>query len=414
MSQSEWVGERSRRWLAELAAREAQLRPVSDALFNAAGLRPGDSVLDVGCGPGTTTEPAFRAVQPGGRVTGLDVSPEMIEAAQERFGRLRIGWLLADVVTAELPEQAYDVVLSRFGLMFFSDPLAAFTRLAAATRPGGRLCAAVWRRRTESPFFSVPYDAVLADLLRGGAEVVEPDPDGNSCSLGAVAPTTELLTAAGWSDVHWDARDDRLYAGGAGSVVEAAALAPEIGPVHALLEGRSDVERRSAVRALVEAFTPWFDGRGVALPGGFWILTARRRRPSEVVARPPGHLLQGQAVTVRVGEAGIADAAADVLDVADLDPASSQLGARRLDVGDDEVQALDRTRRHRVQGGHSRADDNGAGRAGRGQLYDPQAGKRPDVDVECETELLGVERLGPVHVADRHRDELELHVHGDS
>lgn len=280
MSQSEWVGERSRRWLGELAAREAQLLPVSHALFAAAGLGPGERVLDVGCGPGTTTEPAFRAVQPGGQVTGLDVSPEMISAARDRFAGAEIDWLVADVITAELPEQAYDVVLSRFGLMFFSDPPAAFTRLVAATRPGGRLCAAVWRRRTESPFFSVPYEAVLADLRRHGAEVVEPDPDGSSCSLGAVAPTTALLIAAGWSDVRWEARDDRLYAGGPVSVAEAAALAPEIGPVHALLEGRSDAERRSAVRALEEAFTPWFDGRGVALPGGFWILTARRPGPA--------------------------------------------------------------------------------------------------------------------------------------
>jgi SAM-dependent methyltransferase len=276
VSQSEWVGERSRRWLAELAAREAQLAPVSDALFAAAGLEPGERVLDVGCGPGTTTEPAFRAVQPGGRVTGLDVSPEMIAAARDRFPDLGIDWAVADVVEAELPAQAYDVVLSRFGVMFFSDPPAAFARLAAATRPGGRLCMAVWRRRTESPFFSVPYDAVLADLRRSGADVVEPDPDGSSCSLGAVAPTTELLTAAGWSDVRWEGRDDVLYAGGAGSVSEAAALAPEVGPVFALLEGCSAAERQSAVRAIEQAFAPWFDGRGVALPGGFWIVSARR------------------------------------------------------------------------------------------------------------------------------------------
>jgi SAM-dependent methyltransferase len=276
MSETDWVGERSIRWLAGLAEREAQLAPVSDALFAAAGLRPGERVLDVGCGPGTTTEPAFRAVQPGGRVTGVDVSPQMIEAARQRFAGSGAEWMVADVVDARLPEQAYDVVLSRFGVMFFSDPLAAFRNLAAATRPGGRLCMAVWRRRPDSPFFAVPFDAVLADLRRGGAKVVEPDPDASSSSLGAPGPTTELLTAAGWSEVGWEAREDLLRVGGAGSIADAAEAATRVGQVFTLLEGRSEAERRSALRALEQAFAPWADGHGVALPGGFWIVTARR------------------------------------------------------------------------------------------------------------------------------------------
>ncbi|WP_375424009.1 class I SAM-dependent methyltransferase [uncultured Friedmanniella sp.] len=276
MAQSEWVGERSRRWLAGLSVREAQLAPVSLPLFAAAGLGPGERVLDVGCGPGTTTEPAFRAVQPGGRVTGMDVAPEMIDAARDRFAGLDIDWLVGDAVSTPLPEAAYDVVLSRFGVMFFSDPLAAFGRLAAATRPGGRLCAAAWRRRPESPFFAVPYAAVLSDLRRGGADVVEPDPDGSSFSLGATDPASALLMAAGWSDVTWEARDDRLYVGGPGSVADAAAAAVEVGSTFTLLEDRTDEERRSALIALEQALEPWFDGRGVALPGGFWVVSARR------------------------------------------------------------------------------------------------------------------------------------------
>lgn len=276
MSETDWVGERSRRWLAGLQVREAQLAPVSDALFAAAALQPGERVLDVGCGPGTTTAPAFRAVQPGGRVTGLDVSPEMVDAGRERFAGLGIDWLVADAVDADLPEGAYDVVLSRFGVMFFTDPPEAFRRLAAATRPGGRLCLAVWRRRTDSPFFAVPFDAVLTDLRRQGVDLVEPDPDASSSSLGATGPTTDLLTAVGWSDVRWEPREDLLHVGGPGSVAEAAAAAVQVGQVFTLLEGRSEAERQSALRALEQALAPWHDGHGVALPGGFWIVTARR------------------------------------------------------------------------------------------------------------------------------------------
>ena len=166
----EWSGERVARWLRQAPGLERQLAPVSEVLFEAARLRPGESVLDVGCGTGPTTFAAARAVGPTGRVWGLDVSGEMLAAARAVAGERAdaaaapVDWVEADAVTWLAEAAAHDVVLSRFGVMFFSAPLAAFTNLARATRAGGRLAFASWRRRDESELFAVPLHATLGVL----------------------------------------------------------------------------------------------------------------------------------------------------------------------------------------------------------------------------------------------------------
>ncbi len=150
--------------MARWQARVGGLKPVADVLFAAANLRTGERVLDVGCGTGVTTHWAAREVGPSGRVVGLDISADMLAAAAAepaRDGAAPVEWVTADAVTWPPTPDAFDVVLSRFGVMFFSDPTAAFTRLATATRSGGRLAMTVWARRDDSDLFAVPLRAAL-------------------------------------------------------------------------------------------------------------------------------------------------------------------------------------------------------------------------------------------------------------
>jgi SAM-dependent methyltransferase len=268
--------ERVRRWIIGARQREGQMAPVSAELFAAADLRPGESVLDVGCGTGTTTTRAARVVGPTGHVTGSDISPVMIDTARESAEVQGISWLVADAETYEFGEAGHDAVISRFGVMFFPDPVAAFANLARATRPGGRLVAAVWQTRDKVPLFDLPYVTAAEVLDRLGLEYEPVGIADNQCSLGSHDRVVSVLEPAGWQQIETTPTEQTVHVGGSLSPAEAAAGALDLGPIRGLIEGRPEDVRDEVRTALAAAFEPYFDGTGVALPGGFMIISARR------------------------------------------------------------------------------------------------------------------------------------------
>src|SRR4051812_13241754 len=141
---------------------DAELRAHHEHLRAAYGISPGDEVLDIGCGTGLTTREAARAAAPG-RVVGIDVSERMLERARkvtaaERLDNVR--YELGDAEVHRFHPVAFDVAISRFGTMFFSDPAAAFANIAAAVRPGGRLVLLVWQRQEDNEWVRA-IDAAL-------------------------------------------------------------------------------------------------------------------------------------------------------------------------------------------------------------------------------------------------------------
>lgn len=281
-----WDDAASTRWLAHLDAREAPLTPVLDALFVRADLRPGETVLDVGCGAGPSTLEAARRINPG-RVLGVDVSPGMIEVGRERAGELPIDWMVADVETARLTPAGYDAVISRFGVMFFADPVRAFANLATACRPTGRLAIAVWPRRGESPFFARPLQVLTTTFERLGIDIELPPDDLGPFALGDRDRTTRLLGAAGWDDIDITQDDRPLYPGGPGATDEQVAdFFVSFGPLKLMLE-HQPTDVMEAVRSdLSAAVTGWRDDVGVGLPGGVLIVSARPRPAVQIVPSP--------------------------------------------------------------------------------------------------------------------------------
>jgi SAM-dependent methyltransferase len=295
-----WAGDRVARWLRRAALLEGQLEPVADVLFAAAALRAGERVLDVGCGTGPTTHRAAREVGRSGRVVGLDISAEMLAAAaakseqdgQDDVAPLR--WVAADAVSWEPERGAFDVVLSRFGVMFFSDPAAAFDRLATATRPGGRLAMVVWGRRDESDVFAVPLYATLDQLRRDGIAVEVPPADDGPFSMHDPATVTALLNGAGWSDVRCSPHRLVLPVGGGGlDPASAAALVVESGPTGLVIAQLGDEDRAAVMPALTAAIAAAFanhlDTSGnVQLNARILVVTATRSmRSSEGGQGPP-------------------------------------------------------------------------------------------------------------------------------
>jgi SAM-dependent methyltransferase len=263
-------------WLAGAPARERQLAPVSEALFAHADLRAGERVLDVGVGTGPTTAEAHAAVQPGGTVAAIDVAPAMIEAARRLVAAPDIEWLVGDAMTYAFPAAAYDVVVSRFGVMFFTDPVAAFTRLHDAVRPGGRLAIATWCRRDASGLFGIPYAIATTTLHRLGVDYASIPPDFALFSLGDPARVAQVLAPAGWREIHSVADNRIVYLGGASTAEAAADDAVQAGPLRMLLENQPAEVVAEVREALLDDFVRRADGNGVPFPAGFMITTALR------------------------------------------------------------------------------------------------------------------------------------------
>ena len=174
LTAADWTADRGEKWRAQSAGMEAMLKPVDEPLIRALHLEGPYRIADIGCGGGGTALDILGRAPAGTLVHGFDVSPALIELARSRASseQSAVTFHVADVATANAPEALFQRLVSRFGIMFFDDPAAAFSNLIRWLAPGGRFASAVWGRPDENPWFTTVRDAV--------AEVIDlprPDPD---------------------------------------------------------------------------------------------------------------------------------------------------------------------------------------------------------------------------------------------
>jgi SAM-dependent methyltransferase len=267
-----WTTRGGERWVAERDRFDRMLEPCGRRLLESAALARGEQVLDVGCGNGATSVDAARRVAPGGSVVGVDLSTAMLETARERAATAEVdaSFVAGDAQVADLGGP-YDVAISRFGVMFFDDPAAAFANVARAMRPGGRLTFVCWQDLLSNEWIAVVAGAFVAhvgipDLPEAGA----PGP----FSLADPARTRQLLEGAGFRDVAVDPAADQLVLGDTANEVVEHMAADEMG--RRMLYGKDPDDVEAALAAARDALVPHETADGVVLGGAYWLVTATR------------------------------------------------------------------------------------------------------------------------------------------
>jgi len=264
-------------WVSYQERLDVQIGPHGERAQARLAPAPGERVLDIGCGCGASSLELARRVAPGGRVLGLDLSEPMLARARERAaaaGLANVGFRRADVQTAELEAGAFDAAFSRFGVMFFEDPVAAFRNVRSALRPGGRLAFACWRPVADNPWVLVPMTVAAKHL----ALPPPPAPDApGPFSFGDAARVRRILEGAELADVAIEPVDLAMTLG-SGDLASAADTLLEVGPLsRALLEANADAALREQLgAALREALAPHQRGGRVALGSAIWLVEARR------------------------------------------------------------------------------------------------------------------------------------------
>ena len=279
LSSLDWADEASRRWLAHAERLEAMLQPVDGLLLPAARLEPGAVVLDVGCGRGVTTRAAATAVGPDGHVTGVDISEATIaeaRATHRPLGSAPVSWVAADAASHPFPPAHHDRVVSRFGVMFFDDPVAGFANLRHTTRPGGLLAVAVWQPRDASEFQSLAVDVAVRVAADHGVRLRPEPPDAGPFAYGSAPYVTGVLHKAGWAEVAVAPAELDLYLGGPGSTPEQAVeMGRGCGPLGMLLNDAPPDVGDAVAATLTDELAERWDGVGVPLRAAIAIVTAR-------------------------------------------------------------------------------------------------------------------------------------------
>jgi ubiquinone/menaquinone biosynthesis C-methylase UbiE len=270
-----WNSAQTRAWADEYEVIDRLFAGLTRVALDHAAPKLGERVIDIGCGSGTTVLELAARVGPTGYVLGADVSKPSVEKARERIaaaGVQQAEITLCDVSTHTFPANSFDLVFSRFGVMFFTDPVAAFANIHKAMKSDGRLAVAVFRTPQENKWAT----AALAAVRHLLPPITPPGPeDPGQFSWADAARVRRILETAGFQDISLTPHDPEMPLAGRGGAAEAASFMSRVGPVVRAMSDASE-QRRKEVRAALEAFFKIHEGpKGIVLPGAIWVVTAR-------------------------------------------------------------------------------------------------------------------------------------------
>lgn len=263
-----WNDSAGAQWVAEQELMDAMLAKVTASLMSRAAPQSGERVLDIGCGTGETS---LIAADAGAQVTGVDISEPMLALAAKRLGD-RGEMILADA-SEYRDETGFDLIMSRFGVMFFDDPQAAFANINANLKTGGRMCFACWRAPQENDWVLVPMMAVKPFL----PETPEQDPHAPGPFAFADADRLNgILGGAGFGEISIEPVDIEMVLSDVGGVDQAIEFVTKIGPAARAMAEADDAVKTQMYQALRDALLPHEENGRIALKGAIWIVQAKQ------------------------------------------------------------------------------------------------------------------------------------------
>jgi len=268
-----WTNAAGPKWVTLQDEMDALMHPVLDLLLAHASLQSGARVLDIGCGTGASVIAAANAVGPNGHVTGLDISDTMLALAQERLAAHSNTDLLKADAQIHGFEDQFDAIISRFGVMFFEDSVAACANLYNALAPAGRMTFATWGPAPENPWFMEPAAAAKA--------VLGPMPKTDRALPGPFAfedstRVLDILQRAGVNEAKVETVNVSLTP--SGSIKAASQLCTQIGPADGALRHHdaNDEQRNQVTREIENRFAAFDGPQGFGIPAVIHIYSARK------------------------------------------------------------------------------------------------------------------------------------------
>ena len=272
--QKYWNEEGGNKWAENIDIVESMIEPLSDLLIEKIAAQKGETVLDVGSGGGVTSMKLAEQVGSTGSVLGVDVSEPILSIARNRSKDIEnLELQHSDATTAVFAQNSFDIITSRFGVMFFDDPVLAFSNLHAALKPTGRLIFMCWRSLEENPWIAEPAKAAFA-VVPPPADAEKPEPTApGPFSLADQDHLKTVLSSAGFNNIELQAVDMHIPMG---ELNDAVSFLMKMGPAAETIKEASNEDKNAIAEAMTKVLGKYETAEGIKTPSATWIVTASK------------------------------------------------------------------------------------------------------------------------------------------
>ena len=271
-----WSGKGGDIWVERQNAMDTMLSPLGEAALNKLNLNEGENVLDIGCGCGHTTLNIAKRISPDGQVTGLDISKPMLKRAKESANEMSISnasFNCVDVQTDDMGEEVYSAAFSRFGVMFFEDPVAAFCNINKSLITGASLSFVCW----QSPALN-PWQSLFIEAVKKYVDLPSPPPRSPSpFAFMESEYVSSILEESNFQNIMIEGYEAEVNMFSGRSLSDSVKDYISINPVvSGMLKDSTEQEKTEIINSAIEAFSPYYSAKGLMFPSATWLVTTTK------------------------------------------------------------------------------------------------------------------------------------------